>query len=350
MKRIVKKSIWIILCIVLVLLITYFVLLRKKPTVVATLPTVQTVTVERLAPHVIPQTVSSYGQTISPLSMTVKTQADGLLTSLNFMPGKMVKKGQLLATLKTSDSGTQLKKLRAQMQLSKQVYLRTQRLMNMKSAAVSTIDLLKAKLQYEQDLAQYQQAEAIYKITAPIDGVVSDTTLAVGGYVSAGTSLVDVVNLQSLQVRYQIPSHYAQLIKLGQQVTFTPTNNNQQTYTATVSYVAPLLDQDAAGVTLRADFVHPTGLLANRFGQVVQTINANYSTLVVPQMLVQSDAQGFYVYLYKDKKVFKQYFMAGMVTQLGLMEVASGLTAGDQLITTNPHSLKEGQNVQVSTV
>ena len=347
MKRIVKKSIWIILFIVLVLLITYFVFLRKKPTVVAALPIVQTVTISRLVPHVIPQTVSSYGQTISPLSMIVKTQADGLLTSLNFTPGKMVKKGQLLATLKTSDSGTQVKKLKAQMELSKQVYLRTQRLVNMKSAAVSKIDLLKAKLQYQQDLAQYEQAEAIYKMTSPIDGVVSDTTLAVGDYVSAGTTLVNVVNLQSLQVRYQLPSHYAQLVKVGQRVTFTPTND-QQTYIATVSYIAPLIDEDAAGVTLRADFVHPNGLLANRFGQVMQTINAQYTTLVVPQMLVQSDAQGFYVYLYKDKKVYKQYFTAGSVTQSGLMEVTAGLTAGDQLITSNPHALKEGQNVQVS--
>ena len=348
MGRIVRKSIWIILFIALVLLASYFVFLRKKPVVVAALPTVQTVTISRLVPQVIPQTVSSYGQTISPLSMTVKTQADGILTSLNFAPGKMVKKGQLLATLKTSDSSTQLKKLKAQMELSKQVYLRTQRLVNMKSAAVSKIDLLKAKLQYEQDLAQYQQAEAIYKITAPINGVVSDTTLAVGDYVAAGTSLVNVVNLQSLQVRYQLPSRYAQLVKLGQEVIFTPTNEHQ-TYKATVSYVAPLIDQDAAGVTLRADFVHPTGLLANRFGQVVQTINDQYKTLVVPQMLVQSDAQGFYVYLFKDKKVFKQYFTAGMITQSGLMEVTSGLVAGEQLITTNPHLLKEGQNVQVST-
>lgn len=343
-----KKNIWVILGIALIVCIAYFIFWHKKPVVAAALPTTQTVTIQALIPQVIPQTVSSYGQTVSPLSMTVKTQADGVLTSLDFTPGKQVKKGHLLATLKTSDSTTQLKKLTAQMELSKQVYLRTQRLVNMKSAAVSKIDLLKAKLQYEQDLAQYQQAEAIYKIRSPIDGVVSDTTLAVGDYVPAGTTLVSVVNLQSLQVRYQLPSRYAQIIKLGQEVSFIPTNG-QQTYTAIVSYIAPLIDEDAAGVTLRADFVHPTGLLANRFGQVVQTINAQYSTLVIPQILVQSDAQGFYVYLFKDKKVFKQYFTAGMITQSGLMEATSGLTASEQLITTNPHLLKEGQIVQVAS-
>ncbi|MBY0545100.1 MAG: efflux transporter periplasmic adaptor subunit, partial [Gammaproteobacteria bacterium] len=68
----------------------------------------------------------------------------------------------------------------------------------------------------------------------------------------------------------------------------------------------------------------------------------------VSQELVQSDSQGFFVYLLKDKKVFKQYFQAGELLKSGLIEIKSGLSKGDLLITSNPNLLHDGQAVETS--
>lgn len=342
-----KKLLLAIIVVVLCVLIAVAVFHIPKPdTTKPAIPT-PTVTTKALQYQVIPQSVMTYGQTVSPKSTSVRAQSDGELTGLFFTPGEAVKKGQLLFTLKTSSSDSQLKQLQAQMQLSKQIYKRTQDMARRAAGSVSTVDLLKAKLQYQQDLARYQQAQDIYNIRAPIDGVVSDTDYAKGDYVQSGTDLVQVIDMQSLQLRYQLPSRYAKQVRKGQVVVFTPTDSTH-TYRASVTYVAPLLNSDAADFTVRANFIDNAKLMVNRFGRIKQYINQHYRTLAVPQNLVQSDSQGFYVFLLKDNKVHQQYFNAGEVTKSGMVEVKAGLPFGAVLITTNPHSLQAGQKVKVA--
>ena len=87
--------------------------------------------------------------------------------------------------------------------------------------------------------------------------------------------------------------------------------------------------------------------MANEFGQIKQVIDARYSTLAVPQALVQTDARGFYVYLLKHGKALKQYFTPGEVTQSGLMVVRSGLRQGAVLIASDLNQLNAGQIVKV---
>jgi hypothetical protein len=70
--------------------------------------------------------------------------------------------------------------------------------------------------------------------------------------------------------------------------------------------------------------------------------------LAVPQALVQSDSQGFYVYVLSNNKVQQQYFTAGEVTASGLIEVKSGLSAGTEIISSNLNSLSVGQTVVVT--
>lgn len=117
-----------------------------------------------------------------------------------------------------------------------------------------------------------------------------------------------------------------------------------------MTYVAPVNNSSAVGFDLHALLDPTDDLLINHFGLVMQDINPNYKTLAIQQDFVQTDAAGFYVFLYRDQKVFKQYFAAGEITKDGLITVESGLKVGDELITTNPHLLQEGQMVKVSQV
>ena len=68
----------------------------------------------------------------------------------------------------------------------------------------------------------------------------------------------------------------------------------------------------------------------------------------MPQNLVQTDAQGFFVFLLQKHKVAKVYFTPGAVLKTGRIEARMGLTAGQQLITSNPQSLSVGQSVVVA--
>jgi len=308
---------------------------------------VKTVTISPLVYQDLPQIVLSYGKTFSPHSTIIKAQDSGIITKINFFSGQTVTQGQLLFVLKTSNTGAILKKLKAQMQLSKQVYDRHEELSKLSPGSISAVTLLSDKLKYEQDEAIYDQAKTINEIRSPISGMVTETFLAPGDYVVAGDHLTTVVDKQKLEVHYQLPSRFAEQAKVGQKIIFTPVDSDKS-YTGIVTYVAPLNNGGEAGFDLRALLDEVNDLLINRFGSVKQDINPNYKTLAIQQNFVQTDAAGFYVFLYHDQKVFKQYFSVGEITKDGLVTVESGLKAGDELITTNPHLLQEGQIVKVS--
>lgn len=341
-----KRWKWLIVLLLLVVIFSIFYwVLNRKPAAVAT--PAPTVTVQPLAYTTLPLKVTGYAQVVSPTSIGVTAQSSGLIASINFNPGQTVQKGQVLFTLQSNDTGAQMEQLQAQANFAKETYVRDQQLQQQDPGAISQIEVLQAQSTYQQALAQYQEAKAIHTIIAGVDGVISDTNLSPGDFVTSGEVLAVLVN-NDLQVKYTLPSRYATQVKLGQTITFTNTDT-QQTYSGVVSYIAPLVNQNDYTLTLRANFTSNTLPLLNTFGQVTQVLDPNYKALAVLQTLVQNDAQGFYVYVLKGKQVEKQYFVPGEITVNGYIIAQSGLTVNMPLITSDPSNLAVNETVQVTS-
>lgn len=333
----------IVLAIIVIIII--YSLHARKDNNTPTSPAAPTVTTQRLAYTALPLTVTSFGQVVSPVSVTLNAQASGVISSIQFKPGQVVNKGDTLFTLQSNDTTTQLDQLKAQYEIAQQYYERDQQLA--KTGAIAEIDLLNAASTYQQDLAQYQEAKAIHTIIAPVNGTISDTPVSVGDFVNSGDTLASIVDPSHFQIKYQLPSQYQQQAQAGQSVTFS-SNDTHQTYAATVRYVSPSLSANDYTLTARADFIHTHPAL-NTFGEVTQVLDPTHQTIAVPQGLVQTDVQGFYVYtLNANHIVAKQYFVPGDLTVSGLITATSGLSPGMDIITSNPSSFNVGETVTVS--
>lgn len=293
------------------------------------------------------QTITAYGSTISPLSVIVRAQSNAQIQSINFKPGQMVKAGQVLFQLKSSDIDNQPEKLRAAYVQAKSYYNRLVHANKSAPGSVARYDLLKAKTTYQQALAAFQESAVISKIRAPISGQISDTDLTVGSYVTDNQQLAQIITPQHLEVKYQLPSQYMSQAKVEQNIKFKPTGM-KQTYSGKVMYVAPYVSDDY-GLTIRADLQNASGLRPNQFGQITQVVNPNFKSLLVPQALVQTDSKGFYVYTLSGKKVAQSYFKPGSVTSSGLVQVLSGLTTKTLVIDAQGSALSPGESVQVAS-
>lgn len=317
------------------------------------------VTVELLEYHILPQTITGYGNVISPQSVALRSQTNGSIQAIKFKYGQKVTAGDVLFVIRNTAISEQLKGLAADLKYKKQSYLRLKKQAKLFKSSVSEggeNGLIKAQTDYQQSLSQYEQAYKSQNLLSPVDGTVSATSLAVGDYVSAGDSLVKVtknVNKDSLQIEYILPSSYINKAKVGQSVEFVAAQSQSddkkaQVYKALVSYVSPEINIDTRGVVIRADFAENINLAPNTFGQVTQVIDPKYRTLAIPQGLVQTDPAGFFVFAYHNNKVVKEYFIPGVLTKSGLIEVVSGLKDKEQIITTNPEQLSPGEKVKLS--
>ena len=345
----IKKLVFFLSAIIIAALVVLYVVQRPAHKQAASVAPDQPilVSVRPVKKYIIPETLTSYGTIVSPKSVVLTAQLSGEITSINFTAGQKVTAGQLLFTIKATDTAQQPDKLRAVMQTSKDVYYRM--LLEEKRAPGSIVQqiLLKNKLQYQQDLASYRQSIALQNITSPVAGVVTNTTLAVGSSVTPGTNLASVINPKSVAVQYSADNSLANKIAIGQAVEFYP-SGSEQSYSAQLSYISPELSATDYNLTLRANFSSVSNLRPNMFGKVVQIINKDSQVLAVEQDLVQTDATGFYVLAVVDNKVTKHYFESGKITKSGLIEVKSGLTAGFPIIVTNVSKLSVGQVVHVS--
>ncbi|GGF88212.1 MULTISPECIES: efflux RND transporter periplasmic adaptor subunit [Cysteiniphilum] len=345
-----KKKLFFILTPVILLIVVaiigYYLIIPNKSTLPPQKP-VTTVSVSKLHKQKIALPIITYGKTIIPTEVTLQSQVNASIAKINFKPGEHVKKGQLLFELTPTDITNQLKRLSAKLELSKEQFDRLQKLNELYKGGVSTIDLIQAKTNYQQDLSQLQDAHAIYQIVAPIDGVISDTFIAIGDFVQTGTSLAKITPDTNLQLIYQISSDNISKLKLNQKVLFYP-NNSAQSYTAHVSYIAASLDPQTYNLQLRADFDQHTPLLANTFGKVEQFPDAQ-NVFLVAQNLVQTDSKGFFVYTLANGKVTKQYVLTGLPLANGKIVINSGVNDWDILITSNPNELSEGQSVKVKS-
>jgi membrane fusion protein (multidrug efflux system) len=337
-----KRTLLIIILICLGLLYVGFKILTPNKS----LPTIEVpkVTVETLSYKAFPLTVTSYAQVVSRSSVILRAQADGVIAAIHFKPGEFIKKGQLLFTLQSNTLDKQVKSLEAQLSLSKQRRERITRLAELAKGAVAKFDLLQTQAEYEQSLAQYEGAKAIHTITAPVNGIISDTKLAVGDFVKSGTALAYLIDTQKIELKYQLPSQYADKISLGQTVIFSPAGS-QQAYSTSVSYIAPLLNSEGNGITLGA--ILPGKAWINSQGIVIHQLEPNHTALAVNDSYVQTDAQGFYLYELTGDKIAKHYFIPGEINKSGLIEIKTGISAGSQIVTSDPDGLSEGQRVEV---
>lgn len=346
MKLAVKKPIigLVIIIVVAIAAYAFWGFGSKKATKQTT--KIPMVTVQPLIAHVIPQKVIAYGSTIFPNSVVLLAKTSGSITQINFKPGQHIHQGQLLFSFHSNDVSNQSRALEAKMLDARDIYTRNKNLYAKFKGGVSQSTLMDYKLKYESALANYQESLHLKNIYAPSAGIISDTTLAVGSFVSEGDTLATLTNSNLIQVRYQIPGQYSTQAKAGQSVVFQPNDSNNK-FNGIVSYVAPSIDSKNHLITVRADLQNAQNLKSNRFGQITQITDAHAKVLAISQNFVKTDAQGFYVYSVVNGKAVQQYFKPGQVSDQGLIAVQSGLKAGTQIITSNTNTLNPNQAVEV---
>jgi hypothetical protein len=100
------------------------------------------------------------------------------------------------------------------------------------------------------------------------------------------------------------------------------------------------------GVTISADNSHNQFTPGNTVAATLQLNYSLYDTYIVPLSAITVTQTETYVLLAEDNKVIKREVVTGQV--LGeFIEIISGLNPGDQVITTRPGLLQEGEEIEI---
>jgi HlyD family secretion protein len=213
----------------------------------------------------------------------------------------------------------------------------------------ASLDAAQGQLKSAQ--GKYEGAEAqvnFSEIRSPINGVVTDRPLFAGETAAAGSPLITVMDTSSLLAKTHVAQSMAQQLKLGSQAQVTVPGIDDPV-PATVSMISPALDPGSTTVEIWLKVNNKSGAL--KVGTPVKlSINGRAvpKALTIPLSAVLTADNGAksVMVLASDGTAQPKAVKLG-ITNGEDVQVLSGLTPQDQVITTGSYGMDPGTKVKV---
>jgi RND family efflux transporter MFP subunit len=200
-------------------------------------------------------------------------------------------------------------------------------------------------LQRRSELAIAQQQIVETTLYAPFDGAVRERRASLGEYLNAGAPVATIVRLHPLRLRVETPEREAQGIKAGQSVRVL-VEGDQQTYSGRVARLSPAFQEQSRTLIIEAEVDNQNGKLRpGSFAKAEIQTSVTSDVVMVPASAIVTFAGIQKVFSVKDNKAIEKNVVVGRSE--GDWVVVEGLEA-DAPVVLSPGNLVSGQPVSIS--
>ncbi|OQW58650.1 MAG: efflux transporter periplasmic adaptor subunit [Proteobacteria bacterium SG_bin9] len=295
-------------------------------------------------------------------------RVSGYLKSWNFDIGAPVKTGDLLAEIEAPDLDQQLLQARADLansqaaaKLSAATLKRRQTLLTSNFVSLQEIDERSADLASKEAQVKAQQANVdrlqalagFKSVTAPFDGVVTERNTDLGALISGGTGsgspMFVVSEMKKLRVYVNVPQSYVASISMGGQANIVVPEFPTRTFPATVEASSQSVDIATGTTRIQLALDNSKGeLKPGAYATVTLVLKRENPPLAIPSSALIFDKEGLRVAVVDgDSKI--QFKSVTIARDLGReIEIATGLSPADRVVTTPPDGVVSGDPVKVA--
>ena len=310
--------------------------------------------------------VTASGKIEAENSANISTRMMGYVTSVKVKTGQKVSKGQLLATISSTD--LQAKKAQAEAGVNqatafynsaKRDYDRFVVLFSQKSASQKEMDdmtthfeMAKASLETAKQMKNEVMAQFSYtNITAPFSGTVTGTFVKEGDMANPGMPIVSVEGTSKLQAVVMVSESEITHIKNGITTDVT-IKSLDKTIKGKVTEVSTSARNTGGQYIVKIDLDKTENVLSGMFVNVVfpiekQAEKTQNNLVLIPQeaVITQGQLRGIYV-VNDDNTAILRWLRLGK-TYGNDIEVLSGLASGEKYVLKADGRLFNGVKVSV---
>ena len=283
--------------------------------------------------------------------------------------GDYVKKGQLLLKLddaivkqQINASKQSTETIKTQLTLARDVYNRRNNLF--KQGIGTEIELITAKTNVEslekqlnaanENIKVQQEQASGSNVYSDVNGIADEVNVRVGEMFTgfAGTTpQIKIVNTSSLKIVTDVPENYSGKVRQGSSLLVTLPDVNR-TFTTYVSVSGRVIDPNNRSFRAEAKLPNDAAIRPNQIAQVKILDYSAPNAIAIPVNTVSTDEKGKYVYVaaMEGGKLVarKKQIVVGELYN-DLIEVKSGLSTGEQLITDGYQNVYDGQLLKTDT-
>jgi cobalt-zinc-cadmium efflux system membrane fusion protein len=205
----------------------------------------------------------------------------------------------------------------------------------------STIAGLTANLKRFGALDATPGAPVITELRAPFGGVVTASEAAPGATFGPEASLFTVADLSTVWVQAEVYEKDLGRIRVGQTARITVDTYPDTAFTGKVTYIADVLDHQTRTAKVRCEVSNRDARLKlDMFAAIDLPTTFRRTALAVPADAIQQIDGRYVVFVRKDARRFEARDITPGRTVAGVVEVANGLKAGEQVVKQGAFHLK----------
>jgi cobalt-zinc-cadmium efflux system membrane fusion protein len=246
----------------------------------------------------------------------------GVIKTLNVQIGDHVRKGQVIATianpqfiqLQEEYLNTASKITFAAQELARQKELNegsagAKKNLQSATAELNSLQTRRASLQQQIQLMGIDPGaisntnlKAALVVTSPLNGTVSNVFAKIGSYVDVSSPVIEIVDNSSLHLDLQVFEKDLPLVKVGQTIHFTLTNNPTTEYDAKVFSIGSSFENESKTIAVHCKVNgNKSGLIDGMNITGIVSLN-NVTTPAVPNDAIVNADGKYFVFVQTDKK------------------------------------------------
>lgn len=285
------------------------------------------------------------GFIVSGEAVNISNELAGKITRINFESGQSVKKDDILIELDTSQERAEIKRVETNIPAAKSQYERYQKLV--KTASIPKEELEQTKAKYFSLLAEVDALNVkidLKKIKAPFDGFVSLRNINLGEYLSSGSDIVRLENINTMTVKIGVSQKNYLDLKIGQSVDVIAESIKSKIYKGKLSAISPVINPKTG--MFSAEITIPNEqkkLRTGMYASVSIGIEEKVNQIIIPQTAIKYALYGQSVFVvYNDKEGLERVNQIFVKTSDLIDEdvvVTEGLDLGQKIVTNGQMKL-----------
>ncbi|MSO89751.1 MAG: efflux RND transporter periplasmic adaptor subunit [Rhodospirillaceae bacterium] len=292
--------------------------------------------------------IEAVGTARSNEAVTITAKQTGTIFAVLVAEGQKVKAGAPLIEFESQERRANLDQMRAQRDDVGQKLERARQLRTAGNASQATVDALDA--QFRSADAQVKASEARLgdiRLTAPFDGRVGMRQVSPGALVQPGTAITTLDDVSKIKIEFSVPEIVLAALKPGLAVVARTAAHGARTFTGTVTTVDTRVDAVTRSVRTNAVFDNTDeALKPGMFMTVELSLGRRANAVLIPEEALLPEGIKQYVFAVRDGRAIKTEVHLGRRLP-GEIEIASGLVAGDVVVTRGIQKIRDGQAVSV---
>lgn len=273
------------------------------------------------------------------------------VTAIYFDDGERVVAGKTLLSLAQREQVALVEAAEANADEARRQFERAIQLSAQDAIARTALDAARRDL--DTATAQLRAVQVRQKdrvLVAPFAGVLGFRMVSVGSYVRPGDVVATLVDDSEMKLDFAVPSTFLRALKPGLEVTASTADLEGTAFSGVIDSVDNTIDPVTRSVRVRAILPNARrDLKAGMFMRVTLVADARRA-LAIPEGAIQPLGPDNFVFLAEEQGgriVARKHTIQIGLRQEGKVEVLSGLSAGDRIITEGAMRVREGAEVLV---